>query len=274
MRYRPWPIVLLAICQLCMPLINIVTSAILMEISILQYLRDFFATQSTLQIIDFFGTYVVLAISIFAVKKWSPPVFLTATLWNIVQIFRNQAEFPTQMPMVFAIICVIMNVVLVGYFLIPQVWVLYLDARLRWWERLPRFQIRIPVNVQSNLKPMNSHITDLSVGGVFIESPTHFLPLDESVKVEFEFLSLKFLIEGRIAHYRPTSVAGYGIQFHELPKTDKAMLKRLTSAFKILGIHCNTPERRVFKDFKQWLSGLISREESFIPKIHKTGAKK
>ena len=90
MQFRPWPIIILAWCQILTPFVNIAISAFILDWTISHYWSVFWETQNWLQILDFFGTYLILAISIFAVKKWSPPVFLTATLWNIIQTFYGK----------------------------------------------------------------------------------------------------------------------------------------------------------------------------------------
>ncbi len=271
MKTRPWPIVILALCHILAPLPNIMLSAHLQGVGLWQYLQTF---PSPAELVLYMAFFPVAGVAIFCTKKWSFPVFLSAMAWGFFITYRSWAMVPDQFPIALLFGAFAVNLAAVGYFLIPEVKRVYFDSTVRWWEQLPRYYVvfgaeLFPLTGNTSVK---CTILDISEGGAFVRvaSKSNFT---EKVRIQFEAFGMDIELVGRIAHCGVGEKQGYGIQFEDMGRERKRMVKKLIKALRLLGSECNKRGNSIPTDFAAWTKGLMSGK-GLIPEYHDSKDKK
>jgi hypothetical protein len=252
MKNKPWPILILALIHLFMPIFNLLLNSTLIQSGPIEYAKLFVDIKSWYEIFDFFLLYPIVGISIFLMKKWSYLFFLLATLWTFsmnsyLWLTGNTPPIPFWL---FPLVSLI-NVAFATYFLLPAVRRLYFDQRLKWWESKPRFEIQIPANIKSSLDTPIT-ICDLSEGGAFVKT-TEIIQLSEEAFFEFTYEGYNCSIPFEVVHQKEMQANEYGLGLKFLHNNDsfkqiRSMLKQL----KIAGTPMTRMPDPLFLSFKVW----------------------
>lgn len=264
MKYRPWPLVIVAIFHLLAPLGNSIQSAILMNVGIVDYWRAIATQLKPWQFWDFVLTQPLVGLALFMVKPWSFPVFILGSGWNLYKVMETHQQFPTTfgLPMVLGLYLV--NLGVVSYFMIPQVRVLFFNRRLRWWEQKPRYFFEIKASLTTGSKALAGRILNFSEGGVFFKADAP-LALDQKVRVEFEILDHKYSLPAKVVHRQSLGEPGYGIQFFECNKAEKSSIKALVRSFVRMGLENRNSRDSLLRDLIRWSRELITTGKGLVP---------
>lgn len=272
MKHRPWPIVIVAAAQLAAPLVSVALSAWKLKTPFLLFFRLFLRYGTPWQLFNLFGLAVIASLSIWAIKKWSYPVFLGILAWGMIGNYLVWSRNPAVYSLWTLIGVNLVNLAVVSYFLLPAVRAAYFEPKLRWWESKPRFRVTLDADVRWN--PPNTPtaqfqqcmIADISEGGVFLRA-TEPLAVGETVIVSFTIHRRMVSLEGRVVHQgRPESL-GYGIQFLASNRDDARAMRDAVRGLELLGYDRNLPQVGLIEDFKTWASTLLPKGEGLVPKI-------
>ncbi len=188
------------------------------------YLQKSF--QSTLEMILFLILFPIGGIAVYAVRKWSYPVFFLVTAWAFYGNYKTWYYNPDALPIWLLIIATILNFVGVAYILIPEVRKVYMDPSLRWWESKPRYLVDIDNLNQSN--EISGKIFNISEGGVFmVPNEKLHLTIGDRIQLKFAYEGLDMELNGEVVHFNPQYLKGYGIRFEEFNKDIKQSAKNL-----------------------------------------------
>src|SRR5262249_47370748 len=94
MRRRPWPIVILALLQIFSPALSVMLSAWKLQTPVRHFIWMMMKYGTTGQLFELFGTSLIAAVAIFAVKRWSYPVFLTIFAWGAYSNISVWHQYP------------------------------------------------------------------------------------------------------------------------------------------------------------------------------------
>lgn len=261
MEHKPWPLVVLAFIHFIEPLTKILFYSVLFNISPLQIAESTYENETLIQQFNFFLLFPIAGIAIFAVKKWSLPVFLFIEVY-VFTINIDYLNVLYQTDQIFLFSCFIffgaMNVIFVTYLLVPAVRIAYLDPRIRWWEASPRYHTNINCSINNSLTGV---IQNISRSGVFITT-NYDLPMDSTVRLEFKFkaqdkeinLKPKALVLNK---YDITNSTGYGAIFYELTKEEKCLIKVIIK-FLDKSKATRRPPHRNPLDLFRWFIKLIT----------------
>ena len=138
MKRRPWPIILLAIFHVIAPLGNILVNSYLAKVSLSVYLQVLTAPENLKTLLVFVLVPLAGAVLIYICKKWSYILYIVLMTipfgYSLLSYLKNATFGMTVALVVFYFV----NMLVIGYFLLPAVRRLYFDPRMRWWETKPR----------------------------------------------------------------------------------------------------------------------------------------
>ncbi|MCM2279702.1 MAG: PilZ domain-containing protein [Oligoflexia bacterium] len=264
MRFRPWPIVILAVLHWLAPLGNFLFSAWLEGVTLAVYWAQFRESTDLLGYVDFFLLLPIGGLAIYSCKKWSYPIFLLVTLETVSVNVMTWRQSPELFPLPLLLALSLLDALFVGYFLLPAVRAAYMDPRLRWWEAQPRYQIRLPVRIKypGRKGADRGAIANISVGGLMIGTSAK---LDERADFHFTVLGRHYAVEGKRVYQRGDGPYFCGIEFIHTEKTRRE-LTRLIRALRILRFSTRDREEQL-RDLWRWALTLVTTGKGWVPEL-------
>jgi hypothetical protein len=225
----------------------------------------FFNPENRLTLFNVFIPSTVAAFAIYKVRKWSFPVVLVIILWlsgNMLKEFSTLYGFWTIL--VAIIIPILINIALVSYILIPNVYIFYRDSLLRWWERDKRFVHVAPVEILLDGKELHGKILNVSMGGCFLESLEE-IPEDSVFSIRLTLLTTLLSLKDKIGHRRKSEMWGYGVKFIDISKGDKNDLRNVMKQLEKANTPVVNPAPEWREDLKIWLQELFKTGRGITP---------
>ncbi len=273
MLRKPWPIVILTIILLIIPISNILTTFILnshkTNFSNFLYSLIYLPTNH-MKLANLIIPSLLAAFAVWSVKKWSYIVLLVCVCWISLNGFINLYTYYGNLNFLqifFAIISpIIFSVAITFYFLIPTVKTTYFDPKLRWWEAKPRYEVDILGHVGSEADTKEVQIQNISEGGLFFTS-SHEFQLENTVKLKFNFNEEEFIIDSKLI-FKRTDINGYGVQF-DFSNTPEELnrIKRGILHLNYSGAKLCRPIPMWNEDLKNWVLSLLQGKGSLTPNI-------
>ncbi|MCM2277305.1 MAG: PilZ domain-containing protein [Oligoflexia bacterium] len=265
MKTRPWPLVLLAAFYLIAPALNLAMSAAILHVPLAKYFVHILRTDTAWGLISFFLLPPIAAVAIWVMKKWSYPVFFAVTLLLAFSNFQTWQAHPRQMSLSLLLVTYVINLALVGYFLLPAVRKVYADRRLRWWEAKPRFDMNFPALLSGDFGEKKSLLVDFSEGGAFVKCSSK-LPSDSPLNVSFRVLGRDFRFDARIVHRRTHGAKGYGLQFRHTPDSLR-QARSLAGILKRLDLESAGRRPGPESGFRHWFTRLMKTGQGWVPDV-------
>jgi hypothetical protein len=268
MRHRPWPIVLLALFQLMMPAIVTFLGARFYSIDFFRYLHTLSYLKSPLEFRLFFILPVIASLSIFAVRRWSLPLFFAVVSLSFYLDLSHWMMSATIFPTLLVISTHVVNLMAVSYLLIPAVWSLYVNPKFAWWRSKPRYLLSHIGDLKGGHGFTSCRVLDISKGGAFVESDALLQSQDE-VALSFNYSGLPFLARGKIMHRKPREEGGfgYGVEFGPLSRESKKVLNQIITSLKRMKLEQVPSVLRKGEGFGSWLMHLISTGHGLVPDL-------
>jgi hypothetical protein len=257
MKTKPWPLMILALLNFLCPIGNVLLSARLEQITVIQYLRES-------HLIDLLPILIAPwtgAFAIFSVKKWSYPVFLTVMTYQTGNLFYQAHAYPEVLNLRLVFFLSVLNFGLVSYFLSPRVRTVYYDQRLKWWESSPRYEITTECLIGGKEgRDCKAQVQNISIGGVFLKCSKD-LPVGSDVELAFEAAHDLVFMVGKVLYFRN---GGYGINFtHD--KTREAQMRDLIK--HLIQQEGKKPLNKIvyMEDFKKWAKTKALKPTGWLP---------
>lgn len=260
MKQRPWPIILIAVLHGLAPLGNIIFNSLRSGRELMETWNFwYYALPKPL-----FISYVVLpplaGIFIYICKRWSYWSYVGCLLL----IFASNAYgFWTQMNLANFLALsgvLLVDLLIVAYFVAPSVRKVYFDPRMRWWETAPRYHF----DRSGLIEGKDILIKNISKGGVLIETEHSFYE-NQNVELSWKYKEHLYTMTGTVVYQKPLGAHfGYGIRFHPTSETQNQMaslIKIIHSEGKIVQDRLPGPEDGFFI----WLKNLIKNRQGLFP---------
>jgi hypothetical protein len=136
MLRKPWSIIILSLFFFILPFINLFTAFYFLktDVSFLIYLKSLYTIPSNyLSLFNLIVPSFVSAFAIFALKKWSYPLFILSMAWILIHsLYGLNSELHINTKIFGILIPTIFYITLVSYFLIPSVKFNYYEPKIRW----------------------------------------------------------------------------------------------------------------------------------------------
>jgi hypothetical protein len=238
--------------------------------SVISYIADVHHFQSGPQLASFYLLPLVAGYSIYAVKNWSFPVFVTTFTFYMYQTYMT-GTFPAVFnDLSLTVACLLMNLILIAYFLLPTVRAAYFDSSVRWWEAKYRYKIEMDAELTSNGKRVKGTVSDISEGGVYVKTDGPIEPTPD-LRIKIKYHTLDFQMQGKVVREQKNeaneSEYGYGIEFCEIPRENQKRLKKLIQALELLEIPRRPKRREWESDLLGWVLRLVTSGRGITPDL-------
>ncbi len=271
MERKPWPIVILAFLHLSEPAFKILFYSLYWGRTP-HYILGSTSLQNPYVLFMFFIACPVAGIAIYAVKKWSLPVFILIEALIIYGHYHNHQAAPGAFSTALFLSMCLLNLLVVSYFLIPAVKLAYIDPKFRWWEAKPRYKVDWKAKTTQDSLNFTANIVNISEGGVLLNAPSPQLDSEKPVLMVFqttdEMLTFDVLsLKGNIAHYYEHSgIFRYGIRFDLSNPADKSKLKTCIKKLEKNGVE-RRPSRDSFSSLFEWSYTLLTTGQGLLPSL-------
>lgn len=261
MKKKPWSLIILALLHVLSPVGNLILNALRSGRTLSQ--QWYYWTEILPQPWPFI--YLVLpvlaGVFIYLCRRWAYWAYIAC----IATIFlANLYGYSTNMNVTTLVVLLgvlLVDVVVVAYFLVPSVQQIYFDPRKRWWEAAPRYHFDTDGIVNGG----RAFLKNLSQGGLFMTSNLEFNESDK-VDIYWNYKGQEMTISGIVVYKSAGPAApGYGVRFNhtvESQKQVKLVVEQLHSAGLIVAERLPGPE----DSFASWVKRLFKSGEGLFPK--------
>lgn len=264
MKQKPWSIILLAILHAVAPFGNIIFNSLRMGRE-LSETWDFWCYVLPMPL---FITYVVLpplaGVFIFICRRWSYWCYVACLSFIF---FSNIYGFWTDMNLfnfLALTLVMVIDILVVAYFVAPSVRQVYFDPRMRWWETAPRYNF----DVQGSVGGQSGLIKNVSAGGALVESLNDYKE-GQSLELSWDYQGEHFTMPGKVVYNKPLGAKfGYGVRYDHTSQSKKRMavfIKSLHKEGKMIRDRMPGPEDKFFI----WLKNLFLNREGLFPQTTK-----
>lgn len=272
MEYKPWPLLILAFFHFIEPILKISFYSVYFQINPLDVIAIEYQAGSTRHVFEYFFLFPIAGIAIFAIKKWSFPVFIGVEVWAFISNipYLNELYQANQLLLLcYFIFFIILNVTVVSYLLIPAVRIAYLDPRIRWWEAKPRYSISIEGKVDNH--PIGT-IKNISESGVFLATQKD-LAIDSEIDLQFTFTmpldppnEFEINLKASVLHkFTIDKHEGYGISYINLNSGNTHLIHSMIKALETSNVKRRPPRRNII-DLINWVTTFVKTGKGLFPK--------
>lgn len=158
----------------------------------------------------------------------------------------------------------LINLLVVGYFILPQVRQVYFDPRLRWWETKPRFKAEFETAFTWVDQKGRGEIKNLSEGGLFIETDMKLNTMGR-IEIDFKYKDENYALKGEIVYSKSSNGRyGYGVSLLT-NESESDTVKRLIRAMSEQGLLITGRSPTNEDNFAYWVKRLVTQRKGWIP---------
>ena len=205
--------------NLFFPLIIILTLKYTSGLSFDEILMRVASTNNLLSKIDFWFIFPIAGIAIFIGNKYSYPIIILVNLYSIFSFLIYEKinwGFLSSKLTFSPILLLVFNVIMLFYFLLPEVVKLFYYPGERWWNTKTRYITNIPcsINLQDNNTISECTIRNISLTGAFISGPLPNISYINNVHLIFKFEQYELnILSDLVSQHSTNETTGYGINF-------------------------------------------------------------
>ena len=250
MHRRPFPIILLAVLHLLLPVFYIFNSYRVSNIPFQFFFRLDFLIENWVVLFNFTIPLWIASFAIWKCHKWSYTIFLVAMIWISGRSFYN-AYTVEDVSAMNAFLAIFINIFIITYFLKPSIKTLYMEPNLRWWEREIRYKRTLKGIID---KKIDGEIQNISLGGIFIQVK-ETLEIGREVQVAFDdpHYNDEFYFQGEVVY--ATETGGVGIRFFSLSSELLKPYKKYMQTLKKNRVPRTYMDEGWAREFVKWIIG-------------------
>lgn len=268
MLRRPWPIVILALLHWLAPFGNLLGSLMLSPVN----LKPFNIVWSNITASSWIVSALLVTVpiiagtAIYAIKKWSYPVFLTCLVVMIGINVYEHAQYPQDYSLGFLAFVSLLNLSVVSYFLLGTVRAPYFNSQLRWWETAPRYEGKqLAINVSQGDFSMEGRVVDISRSGLLLVAKKKINPDTFGYTIRLTLENLKITLYGEVVRIQEhDGQYAYGFHFAKMGSYQRETLGSMLYQLHHLG-HGKRLMPHWKDDFRDWMNTLFSTGKGLVP---------
>lgn len=217
MKNKPIIFTILAVLLLIEPTFKIFYLKYRSDFDFSVVLANILHRVTVFDLFKFWFMFPIAGLCLIWLRKWTYYLFLGIQLYAIYDFVTYEPyTFPynSQEPFFFNYILVVANVLLLAYFLLPQVRKVFFDQSLRWWETKKRYKATIPCQLVLPTGNLKCNILNISQTGVFVNCKES-LANGEVISVEFDYRGLNFSLSAEVvSEHNFEGQHGLGLKFN------------------------------------------------------------
>lgn len=235
MRNKPLIFQLLSVLFLLEPAIKILYFKASTHFDFTTIFANVMARSGFREVFDFWIVFPIAGLMLWKLRKWTYFAFLSVMTYLIFSIFTYEKytwPYNSDSPLFYHYFIIVITLLTVGYFLVPDVRAPFFNRKLRWWETKPRYKTLIPAKITGNKITFQSEIINISQTGAFLVDSNHLSPGDV-VSLTFESEGLLMEIPVKVvSRHVISSTPGIGVQFFPTSLSQKIQMFRLISRIR------------------------------------------
>lgn len=260
MKTKPWTLVVLALLHIIAPFGNMLVNAMRAGRSLSAQWHYWFDIIPKPLLLIYLGVPVLAGVFIFLCRRWSYWAYLGCIALIFLSNLYSYWTSMTWSTLLALLVILVVDVLVVAYFVVPSVQKIYFDPRMRWWEAAPRYNF----NHEGQVNGQTAFLKNLSQGGMFMTSGPS-LNEGEKVEVSWNYEGQEAKVPGLVV-YKGNQGQGVGVRFEhtaDSPKVVKQAVQKLHQKGLIVVERLPGPE----DSFVTWLKKLVTKGEGIFPKI-------
>jgi len=218
MKKKPLIFILLAFAHFLEPLIKILYFKATTTFSFSTILGNIMQIEAPREIFDFWLLFPLAGLALLSVKKWSYPIFVGVQAYSIYSHLTYEKytwPYVSETPFISSLSLLVMNVLIICYFSLPDVRKPFFDQSVRWWETRKRYGLNIPISfsLTKDNAIYNSDILNISQSGVFL-SDHQSVNIGSVIKMNLIYKGLSLHVKGKVkSHHSFENIPGVGVKF-------------------------------------------------------------
>lgn len=266
MKQKPWSLIILAWLHILAPLGNICLNAFINGRTLPEQWHFWFKVLPPQLTFFYIAIPMIAGIAILICRRWSYFLYLGCLFIYFLSNTFSLITNPNLAYFIAFAFVLILDVVLVAYFVVPSVQKVYFDERVRWWESARRYH----ADLKCSLEGRSATIKNIALGGVLIESSDGSIGEGEVIKLQTQEGDLTLDINAQVV-YKSKGGAGepsrYGLKFAQMPSLQFKSLKQYVDKLDQEGkvIVERLPGKN--EQFFPWLKKLFTTGQGLIPKL-------
>lgn len=267
MKRKPWPIIILALLHWLTPIWNVLVNSFYYRIPLDRFLNALLFPQNRLHLLVLIFLPLAAGTLIFTCRRWSYfAYFLLMSGAFAYSLITTKAFFLQNILFISALY--IVNILGVGYFLIPNIRKIYFNPRLRWWQSKPRFATDFLARLSDGEKSLgDGHIKNISTGGFFIITDVP-LETEQNVRVSFKMNDQECSVQASTVFKKSSPPAGYGFKVEAL-EARRSGLRKIVSALRSSGSLVEDRAPGPDDHFLAWAKKAVRYPRAWVPDVGK-----
>ncbi len=264
MKRKPWPLIILTILHFLAPVGNILINSFILKVDISTYFRALYHSFGLMPILVFLIAPVLGGVLIYICKKWSYYLYLGLMVIPVLYSYFYWKQQPSIERGLFVIALFLINILVVSYFMLPQVRQVYFNSRLRWWETKPRFEVEFKAELNLSDHKAKCDIKNISQGGLFIETDMQLNSKDR-IQINFIYKNQNYVFSGDIVYSKVLNGRnGYGVSLIAA-RDENRTLKKLIHSLNVQGLLINSRAPTEQDSFSYWVKQLFHHKKGLLP---------
>jgi hypothetical protein len=260
MRQRPWPIVILAFLHLVAPVSNLIFGYLLSDRGLEEFAYAVFTPSQIPNLVMQFVLIPLAGLAIYSTKKIGYYIFVVL-MAALIGFHVWDYQTSHTLNIWFIVFIVIVNVLVVSYFLLPQISRIYHNSGLRWWEQKPRYAVDLGVKFLIGSTEYPTQLLDMSETGAKID-PLNTIHGDVTkLTLRVTTQRFNFDVPAEVVHRYQNK---WGLRFLHTEES-KANTKKFIKALIEYGAQIRTPVPPWFESLKEWFLTLLKTGKGLIP---------
>lgn len=233
MKQKPLIFLVLGVLHFSEPLFKVLYFKISTGLNFETIMSNIFQMGGALKLAEFWLLFPLAGLALWSVKRWAYPLFVSIqvySLWHHLTYESYTWPYVTKNPHFYGLIILSFNVMVILYFLLPDVRRPFFEKEMRWWEHRMRYNFHIPVHFTKGdpSKLYDTKILNLSQSGAFMAYTARTIEVGDLIRVFITFGSESLELESHVvSRHTFQGHEGVGLKFNYQSIWEKLSMSRL-----------------------------------------------
>ncbi len=230
MRKKPFIFTLISILCLVEPLIKVLYFKAITHFDFAVIVSNLSARASFFEVVDFWLVFPIAGLFILKLRKFNYFAFLAIQAYIIYSIVTYEEytwPYNSDSPFFYNYALTVFSIMSFLYFLLPGTRKPFFDARVRWWEPMRRYTIKLPAQFSRADLTFSANVLNISKSGVFVEDSAQ-VAVGDRLHLSLSAMGITIAVPLQIMNKHSIhGVAGFGAKFVTENWTQEIAIRRL-----------------------------------------------
>lgn len=233
MKHKPLVFIVLGLLHFCEPVFKVLYFKLSTGLEFETIMSNIFQMGGVFKLIEFWLLFPLAGMALWSVKKWGYPLFVSIQVYSVWQHLTYDSytwPYVTKNPHFFSLIILSFNVMVILYFLLPDVRRPFFDKEMRWWEHRMRYNLPIPACFTKGDpdKIFDAEILNISHSGAFMAYNSWNIEVGDLIRVVVSYAGESLELESHVvSRHKFRDTEGVGIKFNYQNIWEKLAMARI-----------------------------------------------